>query len=414
MPKNAVQPGGAQSPEATARIDRAYFVGFVSDLDSEHAIRGGLGPLLADNIDVRRGNIHTATTVLEQMPSPQVILVDISDEEDPIRALMDLSSVVEPDVKVLLIGDRQDIKFYRQVTRNLGVVEYLFKPITMELVARKFSVALDPASARAPLLGGRLVTVTGASGGAGATTIAANLGWYLSCIARRYTLIMDSNLQLGTMSTLLGVQSVSGLKTILESTYRIDDLFISRAAVEIQDRFYLLADDEALSPDFVYSKDSLTTILKFIERRYNHIIADTPLMLTALDNDILDRAHQRIVVFEPTVMSLKNTLRFLSVSQGPNQVLRPLLVLNKAGQPGGLSVQQVEMALGMAPDVVLPYMPKLINAAANLGELPASKSTPYRQGIAQIAHEVGAVALGHQSLKKRLSNFLETIRERFK
>lgn len=137
-------------------------------------------------------------------------------------------------------------------------------------------------------------------------------------------------------------------------------------------------------------------------------------MLTALDNDILDRAHQRIVVFEPTVMSLKNTLRFLSVSQGPNQVLRPLLVLNKAGQPGGLSEQQVEMALGMAPDVVLPYMPKLINSAANLGELPASKSTSYRHGIAQIAHEVGAVALGHQSLQKRLSNFIETIRERFK
>lgn len=398
--------------DTAPRADRAQFIGFVNDLESEHAVRGGMETLFSEAIDLRRGNIQTATTVLEQIPSPQVILVDISGVDDPIRALVDLSSVVEPDVKVLVIGTRQDINFYRQITRNLGVVEYLFKPLTMELIARRFSIILDPARRRAPLLGGRLVTVTGASGGAGATTVAANLGWYLASIAHRYTLLIDTNLQFGTMPTLLGVQNASGLKTILEATHRVDDLFISRAAIQIEDRFYLLADEEPFSPDFVYSKDALTTVLRLIERRYNHIVADTPLNLTPLENDLLERAHQRIVVFEPTVMSLKNTLRFLSLPKGENQVLRPLLVLNRLGQPGGLSLEQVKTALGASPDVTLPYMPKTVNSAANLGEFAASGNSVYRRGIAEIAHEVGAVSKNTQSMQNQISRMLQKLRER--
>ena len=41
-----------------------------------------------------------------------------------------------------VIGDRTDVNFYRQVTRALGVLEYLYQPLMRDMVARYFGPLL--------------------------------------------------------------------------------------------------------------------------------------------------------------------------------------------------------------------------------------------------------------------------------
>ena len=115
---------------AAARHDRPQLMTFLADAHTEAAVRDGLADLLLETADMRRGGIRTAVTALQKITTPRILVVDVSGEDEPLAALASLSEVVEPDVCVLVVGDIHDITFYREVTRGLGAMEYLAKPLT--------------------------------------------------------------------------------------------------------------------------------------------------------------------------------------------------------------------------------------------------------------------------------------------
>ena len=182
----------------SGRSGRTQVLAFVTDADSEAVLRLGLRSVSAEELTVHRGNSRSAIGAMKKTPSPRVLIVDISGDQQPMSALTALSDVVEPDVRVLVIGDRQDVDLYRQLTRTLGVAEYLYKPLNAEVVAQHFGPLVTPASvSTADMQGGRIISVMGVCGGAGATTLAANLAWYLAGEARRHTVLLDADLHTG-------------------------------------------------------------------------------------------------------------------------------------------------------------------------------------------------------------------------
>jgi len=68
----------------------------------------------------RRGGIGAAIAAMRKGTTPGVLIVDISDEKQPLTALAQLADVVEPDVSVLVTGQVDSVDFYREITRNLG------------------------------------------------------------------------------------------------------------------------------------------------------------------------------------------------------------------------------------------------------------------------------------------------------
>ena len=172
------------------RRQRAGVIGFVNDGQSHAVLRDALSAYSSETIDLRRGDVRTATEVMARTESPDILIVDISGVSAPMQALSNLADVVEPGIQVLVIGDAVDVDFYRQVTRGLGVAEYIFKPISREMVGRYFGPLISrqaiPVEADR---GGRMVAVIGARGGVGATTIAANLAWQFGVLSNRHTVL---------------------------------------------------------------------------------------------------------------------------------------------------------------------------------------------------------------------------------
>ena len=124
---------------ASARYDRPSLLGFITDARSEEALREGLAEVTGEQLDIRRGGVRTAVTAMQKLATPRVLVVDVSGEDQPLTALGDLAHVVEPDVCVLVIGETDNVDFYREVTRGMGAAEYLAKPLTRDMVARHFS-----------------------------------------------------------------------------------------------------------------------------------------------------------------------------------------------------------------------------------------------------------------------------------
>lgn len=373
-----------------ARSDRAPLMAFVTDTATEMGLREGLEDVVAEKFEFRRAGIRAATTMLATMATPLTLIVDLSGEQNPLAALSDLSQVVEPDVRVLVVGDRDDVNFYRQVTRDLGALEYLHKPLIRDVVARNFGPLLSrQVVTRDGVHGGRLVTVTGVRGGVGASTVAANLSWYFGVESRRHTVLLDTDLHRGTCAMLLGSRAGSGLRTALEAPARIDELFVERVSQPAGDRLHLLAGEERLTEQPAYAPGGAAKLSEALRRRFNYVVADLPFTGQALQRDLLHLAHQRVLVMVPTLASIRDTLRLLAVPNGPSQPRRAVVLLNRAGMSGGLDTRRVVDALKMAPDVVIPEVKRAVERAASLGKPVAQERGPFRNGIVALAREVG-------------------------
>ncbi|MGH7191392.1 MAG: hypothetical protein ACREF0_19640, partial [Acetobacteraceae bacterium] len=97
MPDDGVL-SARSSTETAAKGERTSVLAFIADADSETVLREAIVEALPQGMEVRRGNIRTAITVLSRTTTPRVLIVDVSGEEQPLTALGDLSQVVEPDV----------------------------------------------------------------------------------------------------------------------------------------------------------------------------------------------------------------------------------------------------------------------------------------------------------------------------
>jgi pilus assembly protein CpaE len=385
-------PGGRPAVEdAGSRTDRAPLLCFTTDAATEAALREGLADMLPVAPDIRRADIRGAITALQREATPSTLVVDVSGDAQPLAALEDLAQVVEPDVTVLVIGDRQDMDFYRRITRGLGVREYLFKPLTAEFVARHFGPAVGGrVDTGSVVRGGRVLTVMGARPGVGASTIVTNLAWYLGALANRHTLLLDADLRTGTAAMMLGVPPTTALLDGLRNPLRMDDVYISRAVQAVGPRLDVLASESGIAESVNYTADAMGPLLDLLQRRYNFIVIDLigrgPLL-----RQIGDYAHQGIVVLDPSLPAIRDTLRLLALATGPRQVRRPLLVLNRAGAPGGLTTAEVTDALQCKPEIVIPDIGRRAREAELAGKPIVSSRGPMYNAVAEIASRAAGV-----------------------
>ena len=117
---------------------RAAFIGFASDGASADLLQAAFAPALHAGNEIHVVPFRIALDLLGAMTTPEVVLIDLSGESQPINAMLDLAEVVEPGTVVLAIGESRDVGFYRAITKGMGVREYLPKPLTTAKTAEAF------------------------------------------------------------------------------------------------------------------------------------------------------------------------------------------------------------------------------------------------------------------------------------
>ena len=371
-----------------AAADRAPFLAYVNDDESEATLRMGLSDHM-DAIAVRRGGVRAAIRALERERTPRVLVVDLSDEDDPVGALDGLAAVCEPDVTVLAIGNQGNIEFYREITRGLGVAEYLSKPLTRDNVARLFGARVAGLSDRPSQRAGHVVAVCGVRGGVGTTTVAINLALQVAETTKSHVGILDLHLRTGTAATMLGARCSAGLRVALEHADRVDALFVDRASVKISDRVRLMAADEGPEADVAPTPEGVIRLLELLRTRCNIIVVDLRYPPGPMERQVLTLARQRVLVMHPDVASVRDTAAAKKlIGKLPNSA--PVLtVLNRAGAPGALKAAMVKEGLGAAPDITIPDLPRQLPRAANLGRPALKDSAALRRALAPLSQEVG-------------------------
>jgi pilus assembly protein CpaE len=373
---------------------RPPLIAFVTDAASERALNDGLADAMPAGMDIRRGGIRAAIAAMQTAITPRVLVVDISGDQQPLTSLVHLANVVEPDVHVLVVGETDSIDFYREITKNLGAHDYLRKPLTNDKVVHVVGpLVAGHSRTTEEIQGGSLVVVTGVRGGVGATTLAVNLAGHLGVSMHRHTVLLDPDLHLGDAAFQLNVKPGPGLRMALEAPERIDALLAERAAQPAADRLHVLSGEDLLANKLNYAPGGVVSLLTALRWRYNFIVADLPFRSEPLYDELSKQAHQRVLVLLPTLSSVRATLRLLAASPRSEFTKRPVMVLNRMGTPGSLTRRQMEEALAMKIDVVIPDQPRQVAAAATMGELAMTGKNGIRSGILALARHVDTVGL---------------------
>jgi pilus assembly protein CpaE len=376
------------SADASGAVTRLPLVAYASDRETLEILFDVLSPALGPTAEFHPGGVAQARAGLQRLSAPiAALIVDVSGEANPLTALEDLAFYVEPGVRVFVIGDVVDMEFYRQVVRGLGVQEYVSKPLNREIIARSFLPALTGA-APAPTRGGQIVAVTGVIGGVGATTIAVNLAAQLADYSRHHILMFDADLHGGTAALMLSATPGGGLRAALENPGRVDVLFAERSSPAVSDRLHLLAGEEPLDTLVVPADGAAAHLGSILCNRYNFIVVDLPRYATRLNLELRELAHVRILVMDATLPALREGLRHLGLARGPRQAARPIVVLNKIGEPGSLTRKQVIDGLGGDVDIVIPWLPKQMKAAITLGKPAVTQRGAFQTSISALANEI--------------------------
>jgi pilus assembly protein CpaE len=398
------RPLGAAAPELAAPLEnRPRIVAFVGDDATEAALRAGLAGV-AEELVIKRGNVRHAVRFFEKAPHAQAVLVDTTGTDDPIGGLEDLARVCPPDVLVTAIGDNTEIRFYRLLVQELGVAEYLPKPLTRDTVQTVLQplflgTGVSPSITR----GGHLVAVCGAQGGAGATTIAVNFALHLAETTKGSIALLDLHLQDGAVASRLGVRPGAGLRVALEDPARADALFLERTALVLDQRLRLIAADEALDADLRITENGVRHVIALMRQKFNFIVVDVPMPLPQVMHPVIELARQVAVVLEPDVVGLRNACAIRDLVNEISGANRVFTVLNRFDSKGGLALRTVQKAFGAAPDMVIPDLGKRMVEAANLG-VPALRRAPaLRRHLAPLLREVAGVRAGRS--RSRLSRW---------
>ncbi|MCG8653882.1 MAG: AAA family ATPase, partial [Pirellulales bacterium] len=306
---NAV--AGSASAPAEELSAGAKIECFAGDADTEAVLRGILARSNAGTYAIHRGGAEAAIAFCREHPSPRALLVDVSSSSLPMNDMDELANVCEPDVGVIVIGADNSVGLFRDLLR-LGVTDYIAKPVPQDLLHRALNIALGRDSAAT--VGqrvGKLVSVIGAAGGAGATTVAGNVGWLLANRFSRRAALIDLDLQSGALGLMLDIKPNHGLREALENAQRVDQLFLERIMIQKDRRLFALTSEEPLEEDIPVSLEHVERLLDVLKRQFHYVCLDVPRAQHALAVRIMQISDIRIMVADPTVGSVRDIVRRL-------------------------------------------------------------------------------------------------------
>ncbi|NJD66457.1 MAG: hypothetical protein FIB00_14675 [Chloroflexi bacterium] len=285
---------------------------------------------------------------------PDLFVIGIS---DPVARPLDLIRLIHdalPDSVIVGVIDASAtgaaghvIAAGAAVCINAGAPEAAFAPV-MDSARHHFD-RLQRRGSLAVIEGGQVITVLGAKGGVGKTTIATNLAIALERASQGAVALVDGDPLFGdvALSMDLGVQSsLAEAVADLSSPEPRDTREFMTPCFGVS---VLPARARALHGALV-TGDDLAAVVARLRQSFDFVVIDTGGAFTDLSTAAADAATTRILVTTTELNSVRDAARAIRWlrHRGGQGAHVPQLLLNRGGMCGGLSRSEVERELGVS------------------------------------------------------------------
>lgn len=357
-------------------------------------------------IECIAGGIPAAIAYLQSNSTPNLLMIESSAQAMQVLHEIDaLAEHCDDQVRVLVIGAVNDITLYRQLVAR-GVSEYLVPPFQpLQMIRAISGLFTDP---DAPFLG-KQISVIGAKGGVGASTIAHNLAWALAENTHVNTTLVDLDLSFGTTALDFNQDTPQTIADALLAPERADNAVIERLLARATERLSLFTAPANINQIIDISDEAYSTVIENVRRNVPFMVLDLPHAWSHWVRNTLIASDEVIIVCQPDLASLRNGKNMFDQLKGHRvNDHPPRLVLNMCGVPKRpeIPVKDFAAAIGVEPDIIVPFEPEVFGMAANNGQMISETSPTAKSSVAV---DQLAAALTGKTVQQAEKSFLKKL-----
>ena len=217
---------------------------------------------------------------------------------------------------------------------------------------------------------GEVVTLFGAKGGVGTTTLAVHLAMYLVLCQQKKTLLIDNHPQMGHACIYLGIDgSRYHFQELVRNLSRLDSDLLRGYIATHESGLDVLASPDVCSGMKTLDPESITQTLDFLRSEYDYVIVDSPCSLDESNLSVIDASSEVYLIATPEIAAIRDLSRFVdSLSQGDHDIEKVKVVINRFSSQHALTIEQIEKAIRLPVAVKLPNGYAEVTRSAILGE----------------------------------------------
>ena len=305
---------------------------------------------------------------------PEVVLFGL--KEPMARAIQTVEAIVHdlPGTPIITYAASSDLQTVRQAMLA-GARDFLQAPLKADELRRSLTAALESEERRklrsddAAVLGprGSVITVFGAKGGAGKTTIATNLAVALATQGDQSVVLVDADDSFGDAATILGLGPGPSVTDALREPGPMDSVASQRYLTPHESGVAVMQGPASPFEWRDISGDRLKEALAELSRQFDVVLVDTGSTLSEVSLAALQAASLVLWVTTPDYASAHDSVRALQVlSTIPIDNDRVRLVLNVNTPELDVSPASIETALGRPIFWTIPY-DRQVRRSAQIG-----------------------------------------------
>lgn len=326
------------------------------------------GAHLVDNVD-RRIVSREVTRLLENFQY-RICVIDFDEGVQACcRVAEHLRDSCDDSISLFAASSDSSVETVMAAMRS-GFSEFLAKPFDPEQVTN----AIEHMMARRHIKGenvgsGRVVTLTGAKGGTGVTSLALYLALNLVRRHQQKCLLVDQHPALGDVSLYLGLKRHQySFYELVHNTDRLDAELLNGFVLTHESGLQVLDSPEVIDHFLHPSPEAIEHTLSFLAVNYNYVLIDCPPGMTEDSCAALRQSDQVVIVITPELPAIRNAVRTVEFLVGMHYPAKCIeIVLNRHDKNSVLSDEEIETALRLPIAVRIPNSYDEIAKAINSG-----------------------------------------------
>jgi len=244
---------------------------------------------------------------------PDIALISLDADEEKGLALISRITQEMPQVKVLVVSSSTEGSLILHAMRN-GAKEFLSYPLKWE----DFLAALDRIQSSGP--GGtgdgrarscQVITIAGAAGGIGCTSIGVNIACDLAKNERNSVAIVDLDFALGDADVWLDIIPDYTIHDVTENITRLDYSLLKRSLTQHDCGAYLLPRPVQIDDDIKVNEDQLRRMIALLKATFTHLVIDISKSFGPLDIATMESSDKVLLVTQLDLPCLRNVVRLM-------------------------------------------------------------------------------------------------------
>jgi pilus assembly protein CpaE len=274
-----------------------------------------------------------------------------------------------PDISVFAVTANTEPERIVAAMR-VGCAEYLLKPLqndrVLDALARVEAKQKERARAK---VHGKVITMIGAKGGTGVTTLALHLALDLIGNNQRKCLLVDQHCALGDASLYLGVgRHQYSFYELANNTDRLDQELLQGFLLRHSSGLHLLDSPETVDVIRQASPSAVEHTMSFLSELYQFVVVDCPPGLTDVTMACIAQSDLIVIVLTAELPAIRNAVRYLEHLEKLGYASSKIqIVLNRHSKRGPLDDERIEKALGRKISSRVPNAYNDVIRAINAG-----------------------------------------------